>query len=418
MAIGPILASLRAHRTPALLIVAEIALACAVLCNAVSMIGQSMDDIRLPNSIDERGISVVHITGSDIKTAANDIPRDLAILRGIPGVRAAATSSAMPLDDGGGLGWNFGTHPGATINDVRNVNVEYYLLGEGADHAMGLHLIEGRFFSADEYASSTLNPQLMASGHAVVITASLAKRMWPGQSALGRQMYAEPLWYTVVGVVDDVLCPDDGVRQANGQGFYYSTFFPISPASALGAFGPGSPSSYYVLRSAPRDRDRILRDAVGKLHQLYPTARIKGQRYTDVRDLYFADASSMVWMLAVVCAVMLAVTAFGIVGLTSFWVQQRRRQIGIRRAVGATRGQILAYFRTENFLLTSAGVTIGMVLAFGLNLFLMKHYQMRAMPWYYLPGSAFALWALGQLAVLGPALRAAAVPPVVATRSV
>jgi len=417
MAIRPMLASLRAHRTPALLIIAEIALACAVLCNAVSMVGQSMDDIRLPNAIDEHGISVVRVMGTDIKTAANDIPRDLAILRNIPGVRAAATSSNMPLDNLG-LGWNFGTHPGISVNDTSAVSTQYYLVGEGADKAMGLRLKEGRFFNADEYAGSVLNQQLLSSGHAVVITASLAHRMWPGQSALGRQMYSGSLWYTVVGVVDDVLCGDDCEDAANTPVFYNSVFFPINPGSALGSLGPGSPVNDYVLRSAPRDRDRVLREAVAKLHQLYPAARIKGQRYTDIRDLYFADTSSMVWMLAVVCAVMLAVTAFGIVGLTSFWVQQRRRQIGIRRAVGATRGQILAYFRTENFLLTTAGVAIGMGMAFGLNLFLMKHYQMRLMPWYYLPSSACVLWGLGQIAVLGPAMRAAAVPPVVATRSV
>jgi putative ABC transport system permease protein len=109
---------------------------------------------------------------------------------------------------------------------------------------------------------------------------------------------------------------------------------------------------------------------------------------------------------------------FGIVGLTSFWVGQRRRQIGIRRAVGATRGHILQYFQTENFLLSTGGVAVGMVLAFGINLYLMRHYAMARMPWYYLPGGAVALWLIGQLAVLGPALRAAAVPPVVATRSV
>jgi putative ABC transport system permease protein len=117
-----------------------------------------------------------------------------------------------------------------------------------------------------------------------------------------------------------------------------------------------------------------------------------------------------------VCVVMLAVTAFGIVGLTSFWVGQRRRQIGIRRAVGATRGDILSYFRTENFLLSSVGVVLGMAMAYGVNLYLMKHYELDRMPWYYLPVGAFALWLIGQLAVSGPAMRAAAVPPVVATQ--
>ena len=191
------------------------------------------------------------------------------------------------------------------------------------------------------------------------------------------------------------------------SGFYHSLFFPISP-------GPNI--SNYVVRSAPADRDRVLRDGVRKTEALLPNAVVKGKTFTEIRDKYFADSRSMVWMLVLVCVVMLAVTAFGIVGLTSFWVGQRRRQIGIRRAVGATRAHILQYFQTENFLLSTAGVAIGMLLAFGINLYLMQHYQMLRMPWYYLPASAIALWLLGQLAVLGPALRASNVPPVVATR--
>src|SRR3569623_222573 len=104
---------------------------------------------------------------------------------------------------------------------------------------------------------------------------------------------------------------------------------------------------------------------------------------------------------------MLAVTAFGIVGLNSFWVAKRLRQIGIRRAVGARRSHILSYFRTENFLLSGAGVVLGMVLAFGSNLYLMQHYEMDRMPWYYLPVGAIALLKLGQIAVFGQAHSAA-----------
>jgi putative ABC transport system permease protein len=125
----------------------------------------------------------------------------------------------------------------------------------------------------------------------------------------------------------------------------------------------------------------------------------------------------MAFMLVGVIVALLLVTALGIVGLASFWVQQRRKQIGIRRAIGATRGDILRYFQTENFLIVSGGIGLGMVMAFGLNLALMKFYELPHLPLHYLPIGAAALWALGQLAVLGPAMRAAAVPPVVATRS-
>jgi putative ABC transport system permease protein len=418
MAIGPILASFRAHRTPATLIVLEIALACAVLCNAVSMISQNLGDIRLPNAIDEQSITIISLNGVGPEHADDDVTRNVAALRAIGGVQSAAAISDVPLDNHG-LVNAFNTRMDLGADHASDVAFEYYFAGEGADKALGLTLLEGRFFTTEEYAGNALNSGFMANGHAAVVTKSYAQRMWPGQSALGKTMYSDPLWYTVVGVVADVLCPDDGQRgTSDPRGFYYSVFFPIRPADVMGARGVGSNLHYYVLRSAPVDRDRVAREALTVLRGLNPGTLAVAQPYTDMRDHYFSDTSSMAWMLMIVCAVMLAVTAFGIVGLTSFWVQQRRRQIGIHRAVGATRGQILAYFRLENFLLTTAGVLIGMALALGVNLFLMKHYEMRLMPWYYLPAGAVALWVLGQLAVWGPALRAAAVPPVVATRSV
>ena len=126
----------------------------------------------------------------------------------------------------------------------------------------------------------------------------------------------------------------------------------------------------------------------------------------------------MAGLLVGVIVALLGVTAFGIVGLASFWVAQRRKQIGIRRALGATRADILRYFQTENFLIVTFGIVLGVVLAIGINLLLMKFFEVPRLPLWYLPVGVVVLWLLGQLAVLVPALRAAAVPPVVATRSV
>ncbi len=90
--------------------------------------------------------------------------------------------------------------------------------------------------------------------------------------------------------------------------------------------------------------------------------------------------------------------------------------IGTRRALGATRGQILRYFQLENLLLSSAGIALGMGAAYGINLALIRSYELPLLPAYYLPVGALALCLLGQLAVLGPARRAAALPPVAALR--
>lgn len=405
MQIPPILAALRKHRIPAALIVLEIALACAVLCNAVFMISQRIGAIHAPDAIDESGLSVISVDGGNPDLLTTDIPRNLATLRGIPGVSAAAAFNSMPLTNNG---WNanVSTKPDKLFAS-NSPNVMMYIFTQGGARTLGLRLLHGRLFSATEFADSKLGEALpLPTGHEVVVTSSLAKRLWPERQALGQQVWiGNKFNYTVVGVVADVLRP--GQNGTGPAGFHWAMFFPVSSF-------PISP--FYVLRSAPQDRARVILEGVKQLESLSPNAVVKGQTFSEIRAKFFATTRSMVWMLVLVCVVMLAVTAFGIVGLTSFWVGQRRRQIGIRRAVGATRAHILNYFQTENFLLSTAGVVIGMALAFGINLYLMQHYQMLRMPWYYLPVSAIALWILGQLAVLGPALRAANVPPVVATR--
>jgi putative ABC transport system permease protein len=406
MEIKPIFASFRKHRIPTLLIVLQIALACAVLCNAVFMISKRVGSISLANAIDEQGITVVDVRGLDPKEVPADIPRNLAALRGLAGVEAVSVVHTMPLSDRN-WGWSFALTPDdSSVNSSHRTNMSVYYVDEGSEKSMDLQVLQGRFFNASEYADSTIGSQAIPHTHVVVLTKTLAAQLWPGQSALGKTIYSKPDYYTVVGVVADVLRPR--LWSLNHDKSYSDAFFPVGPDPVM---------HNYILRSAPAERDRILREAMVKLQQLNPHAVVKGMTYESIRNQYFANTRSMVWILVLVCVVMLAVTAFGIVGLTSFWVGQRRRQIGIRRAIGATRGDILSYFRTENFLLSSAGVLIGMVLAFGINLYLMKHYELDRMPWYYLPGGAVALWLIGQLAVLGPALRAASVPPVVATQS-
>lgn len=408
MEIRPIFASLRKHRIPALLIVLEIALACAVLCNAVFMISQRVASIHLPNGIDEAGIAAVTVQGLDDERAGSDIPRNIQALRALRGVQSVAVMSTLPLSQNN-WGWSFGTKADSTLADQTRRNVSMYFIGADGPRTLGLTLLEGRFFSDGEYADSHFDAAPLAETHVAMITRTLAEKLWPGQSAVGKTFYSLPHYYTVIGVVADVLRPYIG--GAGGPYNYDAAYFPMSAAGSKGALG------YYVLRSAPADRDRLVHEAEQTLAELNPGAVAKGRSYREIRNTYFANMSSMAWMLVLVCVVMLAVTAFGIVGLTSFWVNQRWRQIGIRRAVGATRGNIMQYFQTENFLLSTGGVVLGMVLAFGINVYLMQRYEMPRMPWFYLPGGALALWLIGQVAVLGPALRAAAVPPVVATRS-
>ncbi|MEO6966967.1 MAG: FtsX-like permease family protein [Rhodanobacteraceae bacterium] len=411
MQIRPILATLRHHKLTALLLTLQVALTCAIVCNVVFMISKRVQQITLPSGIAEDGLSVIHSTGID----KNESPQaqhavDLAALRAIPGVASAvAVSDSLPLnrnDD------SYGTCPSRQAfqramqlhsgQGAGCLEPSAYDGTPGLIQTLGLKLIAGRDFQPDEYTTSDKPP-------VAILTRALAQRMYPKQFALGKTLYTPPGEPTrVVGVVDNVLRPD--LREPGTE--YDSMIWPHLPNES---------SVLYVLRSAPRDRDRVLKAAQAGLLAVNPDRIIdpkKVQTYAQIRAQYFQRDTTMIGLLIASALGLLFVTALGITGLANFWVQQRTRTIGIRRALGARRVDILRYFQTENFLIVTFGIVLGMVLAFAINLTLMKFYELPRLPFFYLPIGAVALWLLGQLAVLGPALRASHLPPVVATRTV
>ena len=166
-----------------------------------------------------------------------------------------------------------------------------------------------------------------------------------------------------------------------------------------------------VLHSAPAallasDRMRVIPDDDGVM------------TFAQMRQEAYQSDRGMAILMGVICVVLLGITAAGIVGLTSFWVGQRRKQIGVRRALGATRRDILSYFLIENLLIGATGVVLGMLLAVGMNQWLMNTFEMQRMSWPWIVSGVIVLLMLGQAAVLAPAIRASRVPPVVATRTV
>ena len=410
MELRPILSTLRRHKITACLLILEIALTCAIVCNAVFLIGQRLQLMDLPSGIAEHELVQVQLAyignrpDADARTET-----DLAALRQIPGVRQVALISQLPFASGGSSNSGIKLDP---QQQQDTLSATQYM-GENLLSTLGTRLVAGRDFQPDEYVDFDAVVAALHSGDLkglpqnLIITRTLAERLWPGQSALGKTIYlGMGIPFRVIGVVAHLARPN-----MLEQGPEYSTIWPIRMTMAQGAS--------YLIRCAPLDRAQVLKAAVAKLKQLDPNRVVLEQRtYDEARHDFFANDRAMAGMLVGVIVALLIVTALGIVGLASFWVAQRRRMIGVRRALGATRGDILRYFQTENFLLATLGIALGMVLAYGINLFLMLHYELPRLPAVYFPVGALALWLIGQLAVLGPALRAAAVPPVVATRSV
>ncbi|MBB6244685.1 FtsX-like permease family protein [Rhodanobacter sp. MP1X3] len=410
MELRPILSALLRHKITAGLLILEIALTCAIVCNAVFLIGQRLERMHMVSGISEHELVQIQMGYIGKRPdAMAQTGTDLAALRQISGVKQAALINQLPFSDGGSSNSGIMLDPQQQQPTVQATT--FY--GQNVMPTLGVQLVAGRDFQPGEYVDLDVAIAALQTGdpkglpQTVILTRALAAQLWPGQSALGKTLYfGKDLPFRVIGVVTNLARPNQ-----LQQGPYYSTLWPIHVTPAEGAS--------YLLRCAPQDREAVLKAALAKLMQIDPNRVVLEKRtYDEARQKFFARDRAMAGILTGVIVALLTVTALGIAGLASFWVGQRRRTIGVRRALGATRGDILRFFQTENFLLATFGIALGMVLAYSINLFLMTHYELPRLPAIYFPVGALALWIIGQLAVLGPALRAAAVSPVVATRSV
>jgi putative ABC transport system permease protein len=411
MDIGPIIAALRRNVAGTALIVLQIALTLAIVSNALFVIEQSTVHAARPSGVVEDNLLAIQNIWigprEDVIRAA--MQADLDTLRHLPGVVHATASNTFPLRNGG---WSVGVRlqPGS---DRWTVQTGLYSADEDTIATLGTRLVAGRNFRADDIADG--DDKTLRMPPAVIVTRALADRLFPDGAALGKPIYltlaAGSPPSTIVGIVDRLQTAWPSM--ADGSWSYYATLVPARLANRRG---------YYLVRVQPGQLDALLRAIPAALRERDGRRVIPvhhgAVRFTDVRREAYQTDRGVAVVMGVVCASLLGITAAGIVGLTSFRVTQRRRQIGVRRALGATRRDILAYFLIENALVSGAGVLLGALLAVILGLWMATHYRLGQLPFAYIAGGALLLLALGQLATLAPARRAARVSPVEATRAV
>ena len=406
MEIRPILSAMRRNKVGAVLITLQMAVTLAILCNGLFIIQQRLEMSRLPSGVDEANVFIManQWVGAPPDLAAR-LESDMAALRSLPGVVDAYATNSYPLAEGG-------SGEGCNLNPGQVKPTAMCALYFGDEHALrtlGLKLIAGRNFSATEIREHRDTD--LTSPAAVIITRQLAEKLFPGKPAVGESIYVEfqKSRTPVIGVVDQLSIP------WTGSGSFADSF---KDKSVIEPFRFLSNGAIYVVHTKSGQLSAVRHAAVKALFDVNGGRVIDKVRSMDeTRTEAFKDDKGLATILGVVCGTMLAVTAFGIVGLTSYWVTQRRRQIGIRRALGATRIAIVRYFQTENLLIATTGAVLGVALAIAINLWMVSSFEMARLHVGYLVGGALVLLVLGQGAVLWPALRASSVPPALATRS-
>lgn len=408
MEIRPIISSLLRSKTAPLLIAAQVALTLAIVCNALYIIRDRLATAARPSGADEANLFDIRFyPHRPIADVAGMQARDLEAIRAIPGVRSVAWTNQVPL---GRSGWNNGgltTKPGQTGS---NIQAAYYFSSGSLVDAFGLKLVEGRDFTPADVIDVDPSKE-RAEPSQMIITLALAKLLYPGETRfVGKSFYrgssdeaGPPV--RIIGVVERLQTPGAPADERAENSM-------IAPLRYLDA------STGYAVRTEPGQRDRVMADVEKALLALSSDRVLLGKRtFGEIRDGRYAGERLMAGLLIAVTGFLLLITASGIVGMASLWVNQRRKQIGVRRALGARRFDILRYFIIENLLITSGGIVAGLLLALALNQLLVTQLELSRLPLGYLPVGALLLWSLGVAAVYGPAWRAASITPAIATRS-
>ncbi|MTW09692.1 FtsX-like permease family protein [Pseudoduganella eburnea] len=410
MEIKPIFSALMRSKTGPILVAVQVALSLAILANALHIVSVRQAVTARPTGIvnEEQvfSISVKALNPGGHEQQIAMQKAEAAALRAVPGITSVANTNQITLSSSG----NYNSVAANREQERSTASPTMYVTSDSLVKTWGLKIIDGRDFTPQDVLEFDQNTS-KAFPTVALITKALGEKVWPdAASYVGKRMYygtgAEAREVSVIGVIETLETPSAAMG-AEGE---MSTMVP--------ARSSGASRTLYTLRAEPGQRDRAMKDAeeaMRKLHNGQVVVHSKTQSEQRV-NRYKADYA-LAWMLITVSVLLMVVTASGIVGMASLWVTQRRKQIGVRRALGARKFDILRYFVTENLMITTTGIVGGLLGALALNQVLVSRLELERLPAEYMVIGAAAFWALGIAAVYGPAWRAASISPAMATRS-
>ena len=400
--VGSILRTFRSHAGNVVVIAFQVALAVAVICNALFIATSRYGHVNQPSGLNESGLVSI-LSSSTKQTGAGAgqgayVDADVRALQQLPGVRKVTETFSLPLS-----GSTIGGGVATTSPSDEQRPVSYFFADTQALSTLGVRLLAGRNFTAEEVAPSASLPQ---SAGPVIITEALAGRLYSSpDQALGKALFLNGGSFanTIVGVVDRMEIPS--VHKEETLANWYTVLVPVRYAGDR---------ANYVLQVEPGKEQAVQAKALAALYQIDAERVIDP---TDVKtfsqlraDMFDEDIATARIMLGIVL-ILLVVTAFGLYGLISSWIRRRNRQIGIRRALGATKRDILVYFHVENLLICVFAGILGCIAALYISTQFMQMFATERLPIMYLLWGELAVIVVSQVATFVPAIGASKLPP-------
>jgi predicted permease len=314
----------------------------------------------------------------------------------LPGVRSVSFVNVVPLSIAG-KGSNFSVEAGEGRVEQR-VNADVYSVSSGYFQTMGIPLLRGRDFHL-----RTDNP------NALIINETMAGRLFPNQDPIGRVVRSGKTSHTVIGVARNSKSRTVG----EGAVSCVYEFLDVAPGKGVSFFGIST-----IVRTSvsPQRLDRPVRDEIATLDPNLAVFNTETMQEHVNKSLLLPRISA--WLLGIFGAVGLTLGAIGLYGVLSYSVRRRTHEIGIRMALGARPGSVLAMVLRQGLALTSVGLAIGLALAVGVG-------RLANSLFYGISGTDLitfltvptVLAAAALVAILVPAHRAAQVDPLVALRN-
>jgi predicted permease len=401
------------HRARNVLVIGQVAMAFVLLVSAGLMI-RTFEALRTvkPGFIDARHLQVMRISIPESLVAETESVtriqnQILDTLSAIPGVQSAAFVSEMPME-GFNSGWDAiyaqdKVYTDDTIPPLRR----FKYVSPGLFQTAGTQIIAGRGLTwAETYGLRNV----------VMVSENLARELWgTPTAAIGKRLTEYPAmpWHEVIGVIEDVR--EIGVQEKAPEIVYW-------PPMMENLFGPGPALAVrtvtFVIRSDRAGTESFLnevRTAVWSVNSNLPLASVRTME--DVYAKSVARTSFTLVMMGIAGCMALALGIIGIYGVISYTVSQRKREIGVRMALGAQSGDVVSMLLKEGAKLALLGVCIGVVAAFGLErLMTSLLFGVTAHDPLTFAAVATLLISVALLACYIPARRAMKVDPMVALR--
>jgi predicted permease len=395
---GPGISEGKKHdRMRSVLVITEIALACVLLVGAGLLLRSFLRVLDIDLGFEASHAAAISVDYDDGGNAAKRAAiwqevtsRSLMI----PGVESAGISDNLPMSRN--RSWGIAAKGQEKVKDEDFISVFVYIVSPGYLKAMGMRLIDGRDVSWDDLANNR---------NVIVINQTVARKLWPGQNAVGRIAIAGGQQSEVVGVIADVR--ESGTEESPGAQMYL-------PATKM--FGPEG--SYLVVRSKLPPAT-LATSVMRTLRDINP-----GQSATEFRPIQaLVDHATsprrfFVLLVGTFACFGLVLAALGIYGVISYSVTRQTQEIGIRMALGATPWWVQSVVIWNTLQLALIGMGIGIVASLVLaRLISSLLFQTAPTDPLTFAGMVALLGVIALLAGYVPARKASKIDPMVALRT-